>query len=98
MLKKRLFSDKRLKNIWSDTLLLNIKAEKKKNNMDQAIYINADNIVTFNLLQLKDQKEYLLVCNTHLVFPAHQGDIKLSQIVIIMKAIKTIIDHFSRDF
>lgn len=63
--------------------------------MEQASYLNADNIAMFTLLELKDQSEFILVCNTHLVFPANQGDKKLSQVIVIMKAIQTILENFS---
>ena len=64
--------------------------------MEQAIYLNADNIAMFTLLEMQENHEYILICNTHLVFPANQGDKKLSQIIIIMKALQTIMENYSK--
>lgn len=77
-------------------MLLNVKEAKKMNNMDQAIYLNADNLATFHLFQTNDTSEYILICNTHLIFPPTQSEKKLSQIIIIMKAIKTILKNFGK--
>lgn len=75
---------------------MNVNEEKKKNDLDQAIYLNADNIAMFHLFRKdnNEKEEHILVCNTHLVFPPNQSDKKLSQIIIILKAIETIMDYF----
>lgn len=74
---------------------MNVNEEKKINDLDQAIFLNADNIAMFHLFRKhNDKKEHILVCNTHLVFPPNQSDKKLSQIIMIMKAIEAIMNNF----
>jgi len=73
-----------------------VKEEKKKNSVDQAGFLNADNIAMFSLLEFKENNECFLVCNTHLVFPANHNEKKLSQMIMALKAFETIINHFSK--
>lgn len=80
--------------LWMSDLSLNLNTYFTEFNLSR--YIHSDNCVQFTILREKFSQQYLLVCNTHLLFSIKENEIKLCQLIIILKALKEISKKFGK--
>ena len=80
--------------LWASDLSLNLNLYFSEFNLSR--YIHSDNCAQFAILKENVSQQYLLVCNTHLLFSSQENQIKLCQLIIIIKALKEISEKFGK--
>lgn len=59
--------------------------------------LNKQNVALFTLLKCKKSGHLFLIVNCHLLFNKNRGDIKLAQVLFIMKGINEITNLYSKE-